>query len=238
MTPLIDTTFDVYSDTPEGRDPDRHSPTLRRYHQLLWGKLLPGGTPFELTRDRYRIYLHHDSALGQFALSSDSFVHTYRYIKATRPVVSRVPIAELEQFYAICSTIGGYIIFPSNRVDGKPTINGARGLNRKIRDRADLTLECIRRHYDGQESPLREVLARYADFFEIFQDFEGYVDFFLLQDLVAGPGKSVRFFLPFEDFDQGPLPATVDEYRAYMKAVANFVVARNERIEAYARLLS
>lgn len=32
----IDTTFDFRDDTPEGKDPDQYSPTLRRYHKLLW----------------------------------------------------------------------------------------------------------------------------------------------------------------------------------------------------------
>jgi hypothetical protein len=45
---LIDTSFDLYSDTPAGRDPDSHSPTLRRYHKLLWSKPLPGGPLFKL----------------------------------------------------------------------------------------------------------------------------------------------------------------------------------------------
>ena len=45
---IIDTTFDFRTDTPPGRDPDSHSPTLRRYHQLLWSKPLPSGVLFEL----------------------------------------------------------------------------------------------------------------------------------------------------------------------------------------------
>ena len=36
----IDSTFDFRSDTPPGKDPDARSPTLRRYHQLLWSKPL------------------------------------------------------------------------------------------------------------------------------------------------------------------------------------------------------
>ncbi len=52
MTPdkyrLIDTSFDVRLDTPEGKDPDSYSPTLRRYHQLLWSKELPCGAKLEL----------------------------------------------------------------------------------------------------------------------------------------------------------------------------------------------
>jgi hypothetical protein len=44
-------------------------------------------------------------------------------------------------------TMGGMMVFPGNRVDGKLTLNAARGLKRKISDRMDLTLECIRRYY-------------------------------------------------------------------------------------------
>lgn len=47
-------------------------------------------------------------------------------------------------------------------------------------DRFDLTLECIRRHYLGQRSPLGETLARYRDFFALFEDFSGYVEFFMV----------------------------------------------------------
>jgi Family of unknown function (DUF6994) len=227
----IDTTFDVYSDTPTGKDPDSHSPTLRRYHQALWSKNLPNGKPFDLSTDEPQTYLHHKSTLGEFALSSDSFVHSYRYLKKTQDLVMQVPEAELDQFYAICSTIGGYIIFPSRRIDGKLTINGARGFYSSIMDRADLTLECIRRHYEGGVSPLGGVLNRYSDFFALFVDFRGYTDFFLLQDLVRADGSGVSFFLPFDDFNSSPLPANLSEYATYRSKLADFVVARNERIE-------
>ena len=46
----IDITFDFRRDTPEGKDPDTYSKTLRRYHQLLWSKRLPGGELFDLLR--------------------------------------------------------------------------------------------------------------------------------------------------------------------------------------------
>ena len=61
-------------------------------------------------------------------------------------------------------------------------------------------MECIRRQYLGETSPLAEVLSRYGDFFALFEDFEGYVDFFLLQDLVSDGLSSVRFFMPYAGF--------------------------------------
>ena len=53
---MIDTSFDVRTDAG-GRDPDSYSSTLRRYHQRLWSKPLPGGTVFALTAGRPHSYL-------------------------------------------------------------------------------------------------------------------------------------------------------------------------------------
>ena len=53
----------------------------------------------------------------------------------------------------------------------------------RIKDRFDLTVECIRRHYCGKPSPLNDTLARYADFFGLFGGFQGYVEHFLLPGL-------------------------------------------------------
>src|SRR5947209_2483769 len=68
---VIDTSFDVRTDA-RGRDPDSHSATLRRYHQLLWSKPLPDGTPFELDAK-----LYYTTGLGTFWLASDAITHTY-----------------------------------------------------------------------------------------------------------------------------------------------------------------
>lgn len=140
------------------------------------------------------------------------------------------PEEENEAFRTIGYTIGAMMVFPGNRIDGKATINGARGFTRKIADRFDLTLECIRRHYLQQPSPLDETLLRYSDFFQLFGGFEGYVDFFLLQDLVDGDGHAVKFFMPFDDFNTPSVPETVEDYVEYRRLSIAFVKARNQRI--------
>ncbi len=115
------------------------------------------------------------------------------------------------------------------------SINQSRGIHPRIRDRFDLTLECIRRHYEGSESPLAATLAWYDDFFRLFEDFRGYVDHFLLSDLVDSDYGSVRFVKEFDGFQGNPLPATsVAEYREYMKRSMDFIRARNSRIAHYA----
>ena len=55
---LIDTSFDFRVDA-RGKDPDSHSPTLRKYHKRLWSRPLPGGVPFELRDTTPGVYLHH-----------------------------------------------------------------------------------------------------------------------------------------------------------------------------------
>ncbi len=139
---------------------------------------------------------------------------------------------ELEAFNAIGYTIGGMMVFPGNRIDRKWTINQARGCTRRIGDRFDLTLECIRRHYGSESSPLSSVLARYSSFFELFRDFRGYVEFFLLQDIVPANYAAVKIAAPFDDFRDSPIPDGVDEYRAYKNAMVAFIQARNQRILA------
>jgi hypothetical protein len=157
----IDINFNFYSDTPKGKDPDSYSSTLRSYHRILWSRELPNGSLFKLD-ETIPMRLHHKSELGEFVLSSDSIAHTYSNIKSTTDIVKKIDAEELEKFVSLCSTIGGYIIFPSERINNQMTINGARVVNKKIRDRFDLTLECIRKYYKKEDSPLNETFERYT----------------------------------------------------------------------------
>ena len=226
----IDVTFDFRSDTPPGRDPDVLSPRLRAYHQILWSKPLPNGTFFQLHDDTAGVYLHHRSELGEFSLSSDSVIPTFRKDPSVARFRDQMPADVLEDFLRLSYTIGGMMVFPGNRLDGKTTINAARGFHPRIKDRFDLTVECIRRHYSNDASPLSETLARYSRFFELFNNFAGYVEFFLLQDLVNGDCSAVRFSLPFYGFDKSPLPDSLEAYRSYMIHSIEFIESRNRRI--------
>ena len=117
-------------------------------------------------------------------------------------------------------------------MDRLQTINQARGFATQIKDRFDLTLECIRLFYRGETSPLSEVLDRYNDFFELFGDFKGYTDFFLLEDLIKE--SQVDFFLPFESFDEtDPSPRSKYEYEVYMSNSLEFLERRNIRIQSW-----
>jgi hypothetical protein len=228
----FDPTFDFRTDA-SGPDPDSTSPMLRTYHKLLWSKPLPSGDPFELDDSIPLPRLHHLSSRGEFSLTSDSVMQTWSRPGAwleLQEVIAQIPELEKERFLTVAHQIGGKVIFP---IDSKPTINQERGMNPAIADRFDLTLECIRLHYLGESSPLAEVLFRYRDFFALFEDFNGYTDFFLLQDLVSADSSAVRFFIPFADFGASPFPQTVEAYHDYRRKGIQFVQSRNRRMDEY-----
>lgn len=230
MANRIDINFDFRSDTPAGKDPDIYSSTLRSYHKLLWSKPLPSGVLFELDDSKAGAYLYHQSNLGEFFLSSDTVVPSFGKWKSMEHIIGQLKDGELEEFRSTLYTMGGMLIFPANRVDGKSTINGARGFNALIKDRLDLTLECIRRYYKDEQSPLADVLKRYADFFALFGSFKGYVEFFLLEDLVTEDFSAIKFFMRFEDFKTSAVPKTLNEYIAYKDLSIDFIRKRNQRI--------
>jgi hypothetical protein len=225
----IDITFDFRTDA-NGGDPDSTSPTLRMYHKILWNKELPNGVFFSLDDNIENVYLYHSSKLGEFFLSSDAVLPTFAKYKRIAHIIEQVPESEVNEFLYLGYTIGGLMIWPSNKVNGKMTLNGERGFNRKIADRFDLTLECIRKFYLGDVSPLYAALERYDDFFGLFNDFKGFVDFFLLQDLVVDNYSSVRFFIMFDGFNSSPLPKDLAEYIAYKDKTIEFINNRNNRI--------
>lgn len=233
----IDTSFDFSTDAAGG-DPDSKSPTLRHYHKQLWSKPLPNGEVFTLRADIDSSYLHYKSETYEVSLSSDSIGHSYRDVKRMKQVIEKIPPEDVESFWRLNCTIGGFIIFPGKKVEGHMTINQMRGVSPQIADRFDLTLECIRRFYSGLDSPLKETLDRCSEFFRLFESFQGYVDFFLLNDLVNSISTSINFFTPIkEPFTEPPLPNDADEYIVYRRNSMNFITQRNQRIAKWVNAL-
>jgi hypothetical protein len=65
-----------------------------------------------------------------------SVIQTFTRWAAAKRITELFTEEENEAFRTIGYTIGGMMVFPGNRIDGKMTINGARGCNRKIADRS------------------------------------------------------------------------------------------------------
>ena len=223
---LIDTAFDFRTDSNH-KDPDSHSATLRKYHQFLWSKDLP--TTGTLILDDN---LDNTSDVGEFHFASDSIIHCFEYWNFYQHIIQQIDPKVINLFVYKSYTIAGMLIFPRNKVNGKVTINSARGMNTKIRDRIDLTLECIRRYYLGENSPLFDCLARYDSFFQLFGCFQGYIDFFLMNDMIDVDGN-IRFLHPFEEFGKNILPASPEEYMEYYYRCIEFINSRSRRIEHF-----
>jgi hypothetical protein len=149
-----------------------------------------------------------------------------------QPLISQIPSRELDEFQSAGGVIGAKILFPGNRIDNRFTINQARGTHPRINDRFDLTLDCIRMHYLELSNPLESVLNRYRDFFSLFRNFKGYVDFFLLQDLVSSGCTEVLYFIPHDpSFESSPRPDSVESYMQYKDNTIRFIQARNSRMK-------
>lgn len=224
----IDTDFQEDS---RRRDPDLFSPLLQEFHQRLWSKPLPDGRVFELTPGKVRgaHVLYHRTPTIEFTLSGDTLANSSRGL--LRSFYDAMGAEANADWHHKGGSIGGRLIFPRNRVDGRQTINQRRGTHPRIRDRFDLTLEAIRRHYSGGISPLSETLHRYDDFFALFESFDFYVEFFLLGDLIDDGGE-IKFYGPFDDFAGRVLPDSMEEYRGFREGQLAFVAARNARIRA------
>ena len=224
----IDITFDVRSDS-KGKDPDCSSPTLKEYHRLLWSKPLPNGQSLELVNAKGGYLMWNGMYFGSDSIIV-SFMHDgYKYRKKIEQGIPN--FAEYREDYLRNSyTIAGSIIFPQLR----GSMNQSRGCSHKIRDRWDLTLECIRRFYKGEQSPLDKALERSKAFFELFVDFKGYVDFFLLQDCVDEE-YNVRLWLNTPLFKTDPVPETVEEYLSWIDRELDFVRKRGERISQFCK---
>lgn len=248
----IDVHFDFTSDTPGfwdgfwernsglgagNSDPDSRSPMARRYHQLLWSRQLPNGEVMKLEDGKSRYYLKwKDIYFG-----SDSITATFRYYRnmdLLQQVEKRVPDYKIfvDDYLRKLYTIGGMILLPSFRW----CLNQARGCCRSISDRWDLTLECIRRYYSGEQpNPLYKTFENPANikFFSLFVDFKGFVDFFFLQDCVTEDYRKVILWLdtPILFIDTNPIPKTVEDYFDFINKELTFVDQRNKRIEEFCK---
>lgn len=259
----IDVNFNFLQDTPgywEGfwendpllgrskQDPDSKSPMLRKYHQLLWSKKLPNGEVMSLEDGKSNFYLRwHDHYFG-----SDSIIVSFRYKRRTefiKKLRNYLPDYKgfVESYLNSASSIGGYMLFPA--FGGG--MNQSRGTSKAICDRWDLTLECIRRYYNGEWSPLEKCMnePRNRWFFDLFVDFKGFVDFFFLQDCVSEDYSCVNiWYWPIEqtgflfddtctpsfDFNaKDPIPDTIDSYLSFIEKELDFMRKRNQRIKQY-----
>lgn len=216
-------------------DPDKASSMLRLYQQALWSKPLPNGDFFDLSFDggylRYKdMNLSSDSITNGFRHKKYKYMWDICYEVYGEEIFRPHEEKRLRKTY----TIGGEVLFPRHT----NSINQRRGTNPYICDRWDLTLECIQLYYAGitdvKKNPLAKALVDDKAFFDLFVDFRGYCEFFLLEDYVSSDFSSVNMIIPTEEFPvRYPFPADFDKYMSWLWESEKLVEARNKRIQAY-----
>ena len=91
---MINVNFNFFSEVKKGQDPDAKSPTLKKYHKILWSKSLPNGKTFNLKDDNTELsknYLYHKSQLGYYVFGSDAITHSYRKHKSKKHITEQIP---------------------------------------------------------------------------------------------------------------------------------------------------
>ena len=185
-------------------DPDQKSKKLYRLHEFLCNLQglkvsIPKDNNCELVIDDKNIRLSSDSIMSIYWHWSGKR-YPYKQMQEIIESISSELQKEnennkhdnhfkefIKSYLQKANTIGGFVVFPKHYL---PTVNTDRGRSGKIRDRFDLTLECIRRYYNNEESPLFDILKKDEDFFDLFRKgksgFENYAKFFCLNGSYNG----------------------------------------------------
>lgn len=207
-------------------DPDTRSKTLREYHRILWSRQLPNGEFMQLSKDL---------SWNNMKFGSDSIIVSFRYKNQPLAEEIKTALPDYQSFFKEyirkTNTIAGFTIFPKHQ----GSMNQNRGINTRIRDRWDLTMECIRRYYAGQKSPLSDTLETDVEFYNLFGSFKNFVDFFFLQDCVSDNYESVDIWLGDVNFRDDALPKNTEEYFAFIEKEMAFLEKRRQRIQNYCR---
>lgn len=209
------------------KDPDKYNDELGKAHCILWSSKNKLG---ELGHSKYNRLSTTINGI-EFIFTPDSITNSYYKNKTVSSFDDEVQQL-IEEYKRKENTIGSSIIFPI-RIDGQSiiwTMNRARGLSKKVHDRFDYSLECIKRYYDkNEDNPLLKAVEKSSKFFDTFDSFKEYVDFFFLNDLVD-ENYNVISFTDTIDFDCA-IPKTKESYIKYLKNTMTFVKKRDLRIK-------
>lgn len=235
----IDYSTACFADLTQGfpyADPDAKCEELREMHYRLYNRYalyinrpfsFEKKYPLSFSEGRYFYLLEN----GSCRLGSDTMNSSYLYYEALKNIKSemekcgRNAEAEIEKYRKnIIYRPGNFIVFPKNSSN---SINTVRGCCGKIKDRFDLTLDCIKKQYADKDNPLSWVLRKHwEDFFDRFNGFNEYINFFMLEDYLDEKDNVVRFI----DNKYHILPQTLEEYDEYIRRISAVIEKRTKRI--------
>lgn len=170
---------------------DCDAKSVRLYEQMMeWlnGRTLPNGNTLNLEyKGKFSLMS------GNISLTGDNMFTRFcgRVPQLTESLEKKKGVnweSYQQQIIRSGWQIGGEIVFPCHR----NSLNGMRGLNRKIMDRFDLTLECIKNYYEGKGSPLSWVIEADRERFEQFVSFSGFLVLLISFCLTTGLMNNIK----------------------------------------------
>lgn len=225
-------TFQVYPRLG-GWDMDSKSPTLKLYHSILWSRETPSGAVVQLEPEaKASGYL----SWNNHSFGSDQIMVTLRY-KNLSSFFEDILIPEspdfderMRDFIILSGTMPGIMLWPKHA----NSMNQVRGTNVYIRDRFDLTLKCIQLYYNNSNhfNPIAWQLEEDKWFYDLFVSFQGFIEFFFLQDLIDEDGD-IKYFHDFSGFIKNPVPKTTKEYWSFIDNQKVFLEKRRQRMKNY-----
>ena len=276
----IDINYDFHKDNKKKIkewDPDKQSENLWDYHSVLWKKEKLKGLRKAKTEKRGKEtisgYLKLDiedknSQNGKIMLTlrSDNFEALYRNYERYNNYEKYKKKDKIDNYKKIKTAmdskkewkyvIGGSLIFPAFKKEkGRQTINQSRGINKKVADRIDITLLCIKLWYEKKEENAKNPLKASLDqpenkkFFRLFgegeEGFRNYVDFFFMNDFVNDDYEPINLFdknrekldekifgekSEKEDEKKSIYPEKEDEWNNLYENLKTCITKRSERI--------
>ncbi len=206
-------------------DPCDDSLFLKKSIRKMFSRPLPNGQTMELeeTSSGFR--------WNDFRFGIDTVVPSF-FSTRNRNLSKAYALSETDfrdsvsEYIRETDLLGAYTIYP---VHANSLIQCIYSNNR-IRGRWDFVLECVRRHYSGEDSPLYDCMRRDRLFYDLFVDFNGFIDFFYLNDFINSDG-TVKMLLQTELFEMNPVPRNWDEYKKWFGTNIELVKKRNSRME-------
>ena len=124
------------------------------------------------------------------------------------------------------------------------SINKARGGEKGLYDRIDYTLYSVQNWYHNRESKLSKTLDKNKEWLILFEDFDGFCDFFFLRSFLDSNASQRNFIRDFSKQNAQLLPDNVlasedigipsnaDDYLRFMKRHEEAIVARGKMMFA------
>lgn len=230
---LFDRNQNLKAGLSEAQDPADFSAKLAQYQILLYTKPLPSGGFLKLRANKFNQVEAELPSGESILLTSMPLIHQACFEADNHELLSKLPQSQVDIMLRTLVTSGNYMLIPAQPLNGYRLDDFRK--NPRIGNRIDLYLECVRRQYAGEPSPLDDILNPFKPWFELFLSFKQFVEFFYLGNLYDPKLKKIHFFKTFDpDF---PINLDPETGSSSMLVLSHSVIFAGSRGQAQEKWL-